>query len=251
MSQRERRVVILADTRTHMMPSLAREMAQKGHDLVLADVAEGLADELAGLGAMVEVVPDTADQRKPDTIQKLVDRAIDAFGGFDSACIRTGVYGGGNILTASSEDLDIQYEGNMRSVFYALQALLSPLIEQKSGQVVINTSAGALRPQPFVALHCAAQAGANALIRAAGLHVAPHGVTVNGTGTYAMEYPNFLHDVGADTDPAKRQAMEDEIPIGRLVRPEEAAHFVAALIDGKSNSQTAQYFAIDGGWSFM
>ena len=251
MNSREKRVVILADTQTHMMPALAHEMARRNHNLVLGDAKDGLADELSELGAKVEIVPDTADQTKEDTIQKLVDRAKDAFGGFDSACIRTGTHGGGSVLTATTEDLDVQYEGNLKSVFYALQALLPPLVEQKSGQVVINTSAGAMRPQPFVALYCATRAGANALIRAAGLEVAPHGVVVNGTGTYAMDYPSFLHDVGADTDPAKRKAQEDMLPIRRLVQPEDAAHFVASLIDGKANGQTAQFFPIDGGWSFM
>jgi NAD(P)-dependent dehydrogenase (short-subunit alcohol dehydrogenase family) len=251
MALRSKRVVILADSQTHMMPALALEMARRGHDLVLGDARDGLADELAALGARVEVVPDTADQTKPDTIKKLVDRAQEVFGGFDSACIRTGAHGGGYVLSATEEDFDVQVDGNFRSVFYALQALLPPLVEQKQGQVVINTSAGALRPQPFVALYCATRAGANALIRAAGLEVAPHGVVVNGTGTYAMDYPSFLHDIGADTDPAKRKAQEDMLPIRRFVQPEDAAHFVASLIDGKAYGQTAQFFAIDGGWSFM
>ena len=172
MDIREKRVVILADTQTHMMPTLALEMARRNHDLVLGDAKDGLADELTKLGAKVEVVPDTADQTKRDTIQRLIDRAKDAFGGFDSACIRTGTHGGGSVLTATPEDLDVQYQGNLKTVFYALQALLPPLVEQKSGQVVINTSAGAMRPQPFVALYCATRAGANSLVRAAALEVA-------------------------------------------------------------------------------
>ena len=251
MTNRSKRVVILADSQTHMMPALALEMARRDHDLVLGDARDGLADELAAVGARAEVVPDTADQTKPDTSQKPVDRAQEVFGGFDSACIRTGAHGGGSGLSATQEDLENQLDGNFRSVFYALQVLLPPLVEQKHGQVVINTSAGALRPQPFVAMYCATRAGANALIRAAGLEVAPHGVVVNGTGTYAMDYPSFLHDVGADTDPAKRKAQEDMLPIRRLVQPEDAAHFVASLIDGKAWGQTAQFFTIDGGWSFM
>ncbi len=76
----KKRVVILADTQTHMMPALAREMASRNHDLVLGDAKDGLADELTALGAKVEVVLDTADQTRADTIQKLVDRAKDAFG---------------------------------------------------------------------------------------------------------------------------------------------------------------------------
>ena len=251
MSDRKKRVVILADTQTHMMPALAREMATRNHNLVLGDAMDGLADELIALGAKVEVVPDTADQTKPDTIQKLVDRANDAFGGFDSACIRTGVHGSGSILDSTLEDCQIQYEGNFRSVFFALKALLPPLMEQKSGQIVINTSASGLRPAGWAAVYSAFRAGANALVRCAGQTAAPHGVTVNATGTYAMDYPSFLHDVGADTDPAKRKEVEAGVPMRRLCKPEEAAHFVATLIDGKGTFQTSQFFAIDGGWSFM
>ena len=251
MNSREKRVVILADTNTHMMPALALEMARRNHDFVLGDARDGLADELAKMGAKVEVVLDTADQTREDTIPKLVDRAIDAFGGFDSACIRTGTHGTGTLLESTAEDCRIQYEGNFRSVFYALKALMPPLIEQKSGQIVINTSAAGARVQSWFALYGATRAGANELVHAAGMEAAPHGVTINGTGTYAMNYESFLHDVGADTDPTKLKEVTDQIPMRKLCEPEEAAYFVASLIDGHGTFQTGQFFPIDGGWSFM
>ncbi|GMG87796.1 SDR family NAD(P)-dependent oxidoreductase [Biformimicrobium ophioploci] len=248
----KKRVAILFDSWNHMMPALAREMVRRNHDLVLGDARdEKLVKELRSLGAKVEVVPDTEDQTKPDTFQKLVEHAKDAFGGFDSACIRTGIHVNGSVLTAEGKDLDTVYDGNIRTVFNALRAVVPPLVAQKSGQVVINTSAGAMRPQPEVALYCATRAAANALIRATGLEAAPHGVTVNGTGTYGMAYPSFLHMVGADKDPAKRKEQEDLLPIRRLIEPEDAASFVATLIDGSATGMTAQFFPIDGGWSFM
>jgi len=251
-SSDKKRVAILFDSWNHMMPALAREMVRRNHDLVLGDARdEELVEELRELGAKVEVVPGTEDQNKPDTIQKLVDRAKETFGGFDSACVRTGTHVNGSVLTANAKDLDTVYEGNIKSVFYALRALLPPLVEQESGQVVINTSAGAMRPQPEVALYCATRAGANALIRATALEVAPHGVTLNGTGTYGMAYPSFLHMVGADKDPAKRKAVGDAMPIKRLIEPEDAASFVATLIDGRATGMTGQFIPIDGGWSFM
>ena len=247
----KKRVVILADSNTHMMPALALEMARRNHDFVLGDAKKGLADELIGMGAKVEVVPDTADQTKDDTIQKLVDRAIKVYGSFDSACIRTGTHGMGNIADSTNDDCRIQYEGNFRSVWYALKALMPPLIKQGSGQIVINTSAAAARVQKEFALYGATRAGANELVHAAGMESAPYGVTVNATGTYAMNYESFIHDIGGDTDPAKLRAVEDQLPIRRLVEPEDAAYFVAGLIDGKNTAQTAQFFPVDGGWSFM
>jgi len=248
----KKRVCILFDSWNHMMPALAREMVRRNHDLVLGDARDKeLVEELRQLGAKVEVVEDTEDQTKPETFQKLVDRAKEAFGGFDCACIRTGTHVNASVLTAKEKDLDTVIEGNLKTVYDALRAVLPPLVEQGSGQVVINTSAGALRPQPEVALYCATRAAANSLVHATALEVAPNGVTLNATGTYGMAYPSFLHMVGADKDPAKAKAVGDAMPIKRLIQPEDAASFVATLIDGTATGMTGQFIPIDGGWSFM
>jgi NAD(P)-dependent dehydrogenase (short-subunit alcohol dehydrogenase family) len=248
----KKRVVILFDSWNHMMPALAREMVRRNHDLVLGDARDNdLVKELRKLGAKVEVVPGTEDQTKPDTFQKLVDRAKEAFGGFNCACIRTGTHVNASVLTGKEKDLDTVYEGNLKTVFYALQAVLPPLVEQKSGQVVINTSAGAMRPQPTQALYCATRAAANALIRATGLEIAAHGVTVNATGTVGMEYPSYLHMVGADKSPERRKEVEAGFPMKRFIQPEDAASFVATLIDGTATGQTGQFFPIDAGWCFV
>ena len=62
--------------------------------------------------------------------------------------------------------------------------------------------------------------------------------------------PELPARVGADKDPSKRKDVEAGVPLRRLCQPEEAAHFVASLIDGKNAFQTSQFFAIDGGWAF-
>lgn len=247
-----RRVVILFDSWNHMMPALAREMVRRNHDLVLGQARDqDLVKELRGMGAKVEVVEDTEDQSKLETFQKLVDRAQQAFGGFNSACIRTGTHVNASALTGKEKDLDTVYEGNLKSVFYALQAVVPPLVAQKSGQVVINTSAGATRPQPPQALYCATRAAANSLVRATALEVAADGVTVNATGTAGMEYPSYLHMVGADKDPAKREAAMAGFPMKRFIQPEDAASFVATLIDGTATGQTGQFYSIDAGFSIV
>ena len=248
----KKRVTILFDSWNHMMPALAREMVRRNHDLVLGQARDkDLVKELRDMGAKVEVVEDTEDQARIETFQKLVDRANDAFGGFNSACIRTGTHVNASALTGSTKDLDTVYDGNLKSVFYALQAIVPPLAAQGSGQVVINTSAGATRPQPPQALYCATRAGANALVRATALEVAGNGVTINATGTAGMEYPSYLHMVGADKDPEKRQAAMDSFPMKRFIQPEDAASFVATLIDGTATGQTGQFYSIDAGFSIV
>jgi len=127
-SSEDRRVVILVDTQTHMMPALAREMARRNHNLVIGTVADGLADELKGTGAEVEVVPGDLDLSQASSMQKLVEAAQTRFGRIDSACVRTGVHGTGDIFQATPEEFQIQFEGNMQSVLHALNALLLPMV---------------------------------------------------------------------------------------------------------------------------
>ena len=251
-SSGKKRVTILFDSWDHMMPALAREMVRRNHDLVLGQARDkDLVKELRDMGAKVEVVEDTEDQVKLETFQKLVDRANEAFGGFNSACIRTGHHVNASALTGSEKDMDTVYEGNVKSVFFALHAIVPPLVAQGSGQVVINTSAGATRPQPAQALYCATRQAANGLVRATGLEVAAQGVTVNATGTAGMEYPSYLHMVGADQSEEARKADMDNFPMKRYVQPEDAASFVATLIDGTATGQTGQFYSIDAGFSIV
>jgi NAD(P)-dependent dehydrogenase (short-subunit alcohol dehydrogenase family) len=244
-----KRVCLLLDTQTHMMPEVAKEMARRNHNLVVGDVKDGLPDELEKLGAEVEVVSGKLDMTKPDAIQSMVDAAQKRFGRLDSSCIRTGYHDTGDITQITPDSAQALYEGNLLSVIYALQALLKPMLAQGSGQIVINTSASGLRAAPLGTMYSACRAGANMLVRNAALTAAPKGVTINATGTYAMDYPGFINDVGA-TDPAVRKQVEATLPLNRFVEPKEAAHFVATLIDGVGTGQTAQFFAIDNGWSF-
>ena len=244
-----KRVCLLLDTQTHMMPALAKEMARRDHDLVIGNVQDGLPEELANLGAQVEVVPGKLDMTKPIAIQSMVDAAQARFGRLDSSCIRTGYHDTGDIMHITTADAQALYEGNLLSVVYALQALLKPMLAQGSGQIVINTSASGLRAAPAATMYSACRAGANMLVRNAALTAGPKGVTINATGTYAMDYPGFIDDVGAQ-DPKVRKQVEATLPTRRFVEPTEAAHFVATLIDGVGTGQTAQFFAIDNGWAF-
>ncbi len=245
----KKRVVILVDTETHMMPALAREMVRRNHNLVIGNVAEGLAEELKSMGGEVEVVSERLDLTKPDAVKKLVDAANKRFGGFDSACIRSGAHGNVNILEVTSEQCDRLYEGNFKSVLFALQAVVPPLVSQGSGQVVINTSTTGLRPTLITPIYSAMRAAANSLVRSTALEVASKGVVVNATGSYAIDYPAARKDMGAD-DPEGRKRAEATIPMKRLGKPEEAAYFTATLIDGVGTFQTGQFFSIDGGWAF-
>ena len=156
-----RRVAIINDALLQIGPPLAIELAQAGHDLVIAQPEEGLVKKLEGLGSKVVVIEGVEqegpnDETNPEHAKKLVDAAIKNFGGFDSAYFRTALHGGADILNVTKEQLQKSFDSNFVAVVSALQAVLPPLMKAGRGQVVILTSAssvaGTLRLHPLCPL---------------------------------------------------------------------------------------------------
>lgn len=257
-TKRERRVVIITDTAQHLGPYLAKELARRNHDLVISDpnvVIEGvessapnLVKELREMGANVEVV-DIVDVNKAGSVQKLVDRATKVFGGFDSAFIRPGVHITCSFKEATVEQFQGSVDGNMLSVMYALQALLPPLMDQGSGQVLIEVSATGSKDWPGNGfLYGATRAGAKYMVNNASLEAAKCGVSVNGMGTMFLDYPGFINSCDGD-NPKVAAEIKKLIPEGRYGKPTEAAHLAAALLDGECNYYTAEFINFCGGWT--
>ncbi len=101
-----RRIAIVSDAAMYVGPNVARLLAERGHDLVIGDPADGVVDELTALGATVEVVEGTRDLAKDDASERLVKAAIDRFGRIDSATAFTGRIVVGRFLRSSLDDLD-------------------------------------------------------------------------------------------------------------------------------------------------
>lgn len=254
---RKRRVAIVTDTAQHIGPFVAKKLAERGHDLVISDpnvIIEGaqtsapnLVAELKKIGGQVEVV-EVDDVNKAGRVQKLVDRAVEVFGGFDSAFVRPGVHIVGPWDKMTEQDLMDSAEGNTLSTQFALQAVIPPLVAQGSGQVLIEVSATADKDLPNVAVYGATRAAAKYLINQVALDVAKHGVTLNGIGTNFLDYPGFRDTLGVNTPEAVAE-WSKFIPMGRLGKPEEVAHLAAALLDGGCNYYTAQFLNMSGGWN--
>jgi 3-oxoacyl-[acyl-carrier protein] reductase len=249
------RTAIVTDTQLNMGPYIAKEFAERGYNLVIADVKKGLPDELRKLGAKKVVEVPGIEQEapnhegRPGAIQKVVDAAMSEFGGYDSVFIRTAWHGGKPLLEETTENMQNSYEQNCLAVMYALQAVLPPLVKAGGGQVVVQTSATGEKPHPGVMSYSVMRAAANMMCRCAALEVADKNVTVNAVGTNFMNYPGFKHTLGADKDPKIMADLVAKIPVGRLGETREAAHFAMALLDGYNMYTTGNFYPVAGGFN--
>jgi NAD(P)-dependent dehydrogenase (short-subunit alcohol dehydrogenase family) len=254
-SKSGKRVAIITDAQLSIGPHLARTFARLNYNLVIADVLKGLPDELRELGAAdVVIVPGIEQEApnhegRPGAIQKVVDAAMDKFGGFDSAFIRTALHHpAGDILQTDAKGMFQHYEQNFLAVMYALQAVLPPLMEAGAGQVVVQTSATGYKPQPTMMAYSTMRAAANMMCRCAAMTAAPKGVCVNVIGTNFMNYPGFREAAGAE-DEKVYQGILETIPMRRLGETEEAAHLALSLLDGHNMYTTGNFFPVAGGFN--
>jgi 3-oxoacyl-[acyl-carrier protein] reductase len=243
-----RRVAVVAPAATYVGPALARLLAAGGHDLVLADPAPGLVEELSDTGATVVAVEGLGAAMDRAAVARLVDGALEAFGRIDSATAFSGAIVTGRFLDSTVDDLHAAVTGCLEAPYHFLRAVLPSMVDRGAGQVLVITSASAARATPGAPLYSAARAGATHLVRNVADEVARHGVQVNAVGTNFMDFPEFRRAMGAD-DPAVRAKLESRVPLGRLGTMEEFAHFCLPYVDGTSRFTTGQFTSYAGGWA--
>lgn len=239
-------VALLTQCGDYVGPPLARLLARSGHRLFLHGARPDLVEELAASGAEVETA--RGDLTTEEGNRALVQAVLDRFGRIDAACFVTGLIHVGPFLETGRDEWELMKQVNLDMVWYALQAVLPPMLDAGRGQVVVFTSATGARPEPLLSAYASTRAGANALVRAVGLEHAASGVCVNAIGTNYMDFEAFLEATGAK-DPERRRHIEAQVPMRRLGTLEELAEFTAVLLDGRSRFQTGQFFSFSGGWS--
>ena len=248
MSESNRRVALVADASVYVGPSLAREFARRGHDLVVGDPAPGLVEELGALGATVEVVEGVRNLAEPTSAASLTDAALERFGKLDAAVAFTGQIIPGKFVDSSVEDLRTLMTGCIEAPYQFLKAVTEPMVAAQGGQIVLITSATAARPTPGAPLYSSVRAGATMLARNVASEIAASGVQVNALGTNFMDFPEFHAAAGTD-DPKVRALFEAAVPMGRFGTVEEFASFAIAFLDGTSTFTTGQFVGYAGGWA--
>ncbi len=249
MNESNRRVAVVGNGGFYVGPSLCRELARRGHDLVVGDPTDELVAELEGMGAAVEAVPHVFDLADPEAAPKLAKAALDRFGRIDSAVAFSGMIVTGRFVNSTVDDLRSVLRSCVEAPYQFLKAMVDPMVERGDGQILVITSASAARPTPGAPLYSSARAGATMLTRNVADEVARHGVQVNAVGTNFMDFPEFLRASGAQDDPERRAKLERQVPLGRLGTMEEFASFAMPYIDGTSRFTTGQFVAYAGGWA--
>lgn len=132
--------------------------------------------------------------------------------------------------------------------FVLTGAVVPQMKERRSGKVVFVTSAAPLRGIPNYSAYAAARGGANALVVCLARELAPFNVQVNAIAPNFVESPTYFPpELLADPEALKK--ITDNVPLGRLGKPQEVAAAIAFLASERSDFITGLVMPFAGGWA--
>lgn len=235
--------------------AVVRALADAGASVVVSgrtlSKLERLAEELRQEGRHVWAA--ACDVSDPAAITRLAAVAKETLGPVDILVNNAGVAHSAPIGRTSLEDWEKILRINATGAFLCLQAFLPDMVERKWGRIVNLASMAGLTGAPYIIAYTASKHALVGLTRAAAAEVGKHGVTVNAVCPGYVETPmteatieNIVRKTGKSADEA-RAAILATMPGRRMIRPDEVATAVLALVTDESGTRNGEAVVIDGG----
>lgn len=230
----------------------ALRYAQEGARLVLAgrraEPLERTADEIARAGGQAISVP--GDVTRSEDVRRMIAAAVERFGGLDIVVNSAGALLAATAEETSEEDWDRLMAVNAKGVFLVSQAAVAEMRKQGGGAIVNIGSILGLVGMKKRAAYCASKGAVTLLTKAMALDHAHEGIRINCICPALVETDLVASLFTQQPDPeAARRARREQIPLGRLGRPEDVAELAVFLASDESSWITGAAFPLDGGLS--
>ncbi|MEV7761991.1 SDR family oxidoreductase [Curtobacterium flaccumfaciens] len=145
----------------------------------------------------------------------------------------------------TEEDIEKGLDLDIKGAVFTVQATL-PLL-RPGGSIVLNTSITQHMGLPTFGIYAAAKAGLRSLTRTWMNELRGRGIRVNAVSPGVVETEAFAKDMGVDGAAAYVERVVEEIPVGRVGRPEDIANAVLFLASEEAGYVNGTELTVDGG----
>ena len=228
----------------------ALRFAREGAAVVVSDVDEGPAEEVAGKiraegGKALGVACDVRDRGQ---VEAMVQKAVEAFGRLDFLVTCAGIIRDNLIHKMSDDDWDAVIDTHLKGTFLCAQVAQRVMVPQRYGKMVFLSSTSALGNRGQTN-YSAAKAGIQGMARTLAIELGPFNINVNAVA------PGFIETrmtravaerTGVDFEELKKAAAE-RTPLRRVGQPEDVAGVIAFLCSEDASYVSGQVIYVRGG----
>lgn len=202
----EGKVVVITGASSGLGEAAARLLADEGATVVLGarreDRIRALADELSRRGDQALAIPTDVSRR--DQVQRLVDRAVEAYGCIDVLINNAGLMPLSPLDRLKVDEWDRMIDVNLKGVLYGIAAALPHMQRRKSGHIINVSSVAGHKVRAGGAVYAATKHAVLALSEGLRQEVKPYNIrtTVISPGVVLSELPNTASepDVSANLE---------------------------------------------------
>ncbi len=234
------RVALVTGAGPNIGRAIATSLARAGATVLCNDLKPDIA-AAAAAAAGKKAFPLAFDITDPDQVEASIETATREHGTIDILVNNAGVTVPKSLLTISLEEWRLVTRVVQEGTFLCSRAVVSRLIAAgKPGAIVNIASTSGHRGRKNAIAYCTAKGGILNFTRALAIELAPHGLRVN-----SVSPTKTGASVGAIESAGARNF--DEIPLGRLGRPEDHANAVLYLVSDAASFLTGIDVRVDGG----
>ena len=241
----EGKVAVVTGAARGIGKAIALQFAKEGADVAFTDLTidengKATEAEIAALGVKAKGYASNAADF--EQTHKVIEEIVKDFGRIDILVNNAGISWIGLLQDMDVSQWNTLIASNLSSVFHCCKLAVPGMVKKQSGRIVNISSVWGVCGASCEAAYSASKGGVGALTQALAKELAPSGIQVNAIacGAIDTEMNGFLST-------EEEEALLDEIPAGRMGRPEEVADVVFAMT-GSPDYLTGQILRLDGGW---
>lgn len=231
MESIENKVVIITGASSGIGAETARILAENGAKVVLSARREDRLKELAGeIGENAVYLK--SDVSNAEDMQELAGLAKEKFGRVDVLFANAGIMPGSNMSELKVKDWMSMVNVNIVGVLNSMAAVLPEFIAQKSGHIVVTSSAAGTRSVPGNAVYCGTKHFVRAMLDSFRMEAATEGTNIHATTIYPGAVKTELLNIIA---PSETKAMVEKFYEDAGITPDVIANAVLYAISQPDN----------------
>ncbi|GJM27585.1 MAG: 2-deoxy-D-gluconate 3-dehydrogenase [Cyclobacteriaceae bacterium] len=228
--------------------AIAIGLAEAGADVLLIDRIDCFetVQQIESLGKRAIAVRQDLAEMDNEKARKIINQAVDHFGGIDILVNNAGIIRRSPALEFSAEDWKAVLDINLNTVFYLSQAAARHFVDKhKPGKIINLASVLSFQGGLQVPAYTASKSGILGLTKALSNEWASQGINVN---AIAPGYFKTEVTAGIRADPQRSAAMLERIPAGKWGELEDLKGPVVFLASAGADYLHGTVLSVDGGW---